>query len=204
MYVQNFSGKKKKSKKPFDLDGAEEETAGGEAKGESVDLANDDLDFNKEKKKKKKPKKTFNLDELESGGPEDSVSGVTEDTPGDGLSGQNDGSASLDISDSFFGKKKKKKERRAVDAEAEPEDNDDSESTSVPTSGVSGGGASWANSDRDYTYEELLTHVFSIIKEKNPDIIAGEKKKLVMRPPQVLRVGTKKTSFANFLEICKS
>lgn len=41
------------------------------------------------------------------------------------------------------------------------------------------------------------------MREKNPDMVAGEKKKLVMRPPQVLKVGTKKSSFANFLEICK-
>lgn len=63
---------------------------------------------------------------------------------------------------------------------------------------------SWVGSDRDYEYKELLQRVFAFIKEKNPDIISGEKKRLVMRPPQVLRVGTKKTSFANFLDICKS
>ncbi|XP_074603625.1 eukaryotic translation initiation factor 2 subunit beta [Brevipalpus obovatus] len=62
----------------------------------------------------------------------------------------------------------------------------------------------WIDSDRDYDYKELLQRVFFTIKEKNPDIISGEKKRLVMRPPQVLRVGTKKTSFANFLDICKS
>lgn len=41
------------------------------------------------------------------------------------------------------------------------------------------------------------------MREKNPDMIAGEKRRFIMRPPQVLRVGTKKTSFANFIEICK-
>ena len=61
----------------------------------------------------------------------------------------------------------------------------------------------WLSSDRDYTYDELLNRVFDIMKEKNPDIVAGSKRKFVMRPPQVLRVGTKKTSFANFAEICK-
>ncbi|VDP21550.1 unnamed protein product [Soboliphyme baturini] len=42
------------------------------------------------------------------------------------------------------------------------------------------------------------------MREKNPDMATGEKKKFIMRPPQVLRVGTKKTAFANFAEICKS
>jgi len=62
----------------------------------------------------------------------------------------------------------------------------------------------WGGSDRDYTYDELLNRVFEIILEKNPDMAAGRKPKFVMRPPQVLRVGTKKTSFANFTEICKT
>ena len=52
-------------------------------------------------------------------------------------------------------------------------------------------------------YLQLLTRVFDIMREKNPDMIAGEKKKFVMRPPQVLRVGTRKSSFANFAEICR-
>lgn len=63
---------------------------------------------------------------------------------------------------------------------------------------------SWAGSDRDYTYDELLKRVFEIILDKNPDMAGGRKPKFVMRPPQVLRVGTKKTSFANFTEICKT
>jgi translation initiation factor 2 subunit 2 len=62
---------------------------------------------------------------------------------------------------------------------------------------------SWQGSERDYTYEELLTRIFNIMREKNPDMITGEKRKFVMKPPQVARVGTKKTSFSNFAEICK-
>lgn len=62
--------------------------------------------------------------------------------------------------------------------------------------------SSWEGSDRDYTYEELLTRVFAILREKNPDMVAGKKQKFVMRPPQVVRIGTKKTSFANFTEVC--
>jgi len=62
---------------------------------------------------------------------------------------------------------------------------------------------SWLTSDRDYTYEELLCRVFEIMHAKNPEMASGTKQKFVMRPPQVLRVGTKKTSFVNFMEICK-
>uniref|UniRef100_T1GXN6 Eukaryotic translation initiation factor 2 subunit 2 n=1 Tax=Megaselia scalaris TaxID=36166 RepID=T1GXN6_MEGSC len=62
----------------------------------------------------------------------------------------------------------------------------------------------WSGSDRDYTYDELLKRVYEIIHDKNPDMAGGRKPKFVMRPPQVLRVGTKKTSFANFTDICKT
>jgi len=69
-----------------------------------------------------------------------------------------------------------------------------------PINDLKGG---WLNSDRDYTYEELLERVFNIMKEKNPDMVTGEKKRFVMRPPHVARVGTKRTSFTNFGEICR-
>lgn len=63
--------------------------------------------------------------------------------------------------------------------------------------------AGWSGSDRDYTYDELLKRAFEIMRDKNPDMAAGKKQKFVMRPPQVFRIGTKKTSFANFTEICR-
>lgn len=55
----------------------------------------------------------------------------------------------------------------------------------------------------DYTYEDLLDMVFNIMRERNPDMVAGEKKKFVMKPPQVARAGSKKTAFTNFIEICR-
>jgi len=50
---------------------------------------------------------------------------------------------------------------------------------------------------------QLLERVFNIMREKNPTMVGGQKKKLVMKPPQVVRVGAKKTSFVNFTDICK-
>ena len=41
------------------------------------------------------------------------------------------------------------------------------------------------------------------MRDKNPEMGVGERKKFVMRPPQVVRVGSKKTAFANFMEIAK-
>ena len=58
----------------------------------------------------------------------------------------------------------------------------------------------WLETDRDYTYDELLNRAFRLITRNNPNM-AGGRGKLVMKPPQVIRAG-KKTSFANFTEIC--
>ncbi|KAF8397055.1 hypothetical protein HHK36_018693 [Tetracentron sinense] len=61
----------------------------------------------------------------------------------------------------------------------------------------------WEGSDRDYEYEELLGRVFNILRENNPEL-AGDRRRTVMRPPQVLREGTKKTVFVNFMDLCKT
>ncbi|WCJ34924.1 eukaryotic translation initiation factor 2 beta subunit [Euphorbia peplus] len=61
----------------------------------------------------------------------------------------------------------------------------------------------WEGSDRDYHYEELLGRVFNILRENNPEL-AGDRRRTVMRPPQVLREGTKKTVFVNFMDLCKT
>lgn len=170
-------------------------------------------------KKKKKKKRFVGLDD--EPGNEDAENRENQETvnqeskPSDEQNNAEDKKIEDGLADDLdftldLGKKKKKKKKfgltPAPGEEGADDDNDpDSETANAPgTTSGSTVGTSWADSDRDYTYDELLQHVFNIIKEKNPDLIAGEKKKMVMRPPQVLRVGTKKTSFANFLEICKS
>ncbi|KAI3911382.1 hypothetical protein MKW98_010269 [Papaver atlanticum] len=61
----------------------------------------------------------------------------------------------------------------------------------------------WEGTDRDYEFEELLGRVFNILRENNPEL-AGDRRRTVMRPPQVLREGTKKTVFVNFMDLCKT
>lgn len=39
--------------------------------------------------------------------------------------------------------------------------------------------------------------------EKNPDMVAGGKRIFVMKSPQIVRVGTKKTFSINFTDICE-
>jgi len=204
--------KKKKKKTGFDLNAAMGEASGAsdgqpsapsqpeeepEVESEAPvaqDKAVDDdisMDFANMKKKKKK-KKAFDLQDVGDSLPE---SGETD-------ASQTPAVAEDDFEDLDFSKKKKKKKKVVtLDGgadEAQAEDNDDG-----GMAGDEGSGGKWAGTDRDYTYEELLTRVFDIMREKNPDIMAGEKKKFVMRPPQVLRAGTKKSSFVNFADICR-
>ena len=187
----DLSAKKKKGKKVV----IEEQP--GQEKEEALDLD----DFTKDLKKKKKKKKVFNPEELDAadGDGKDEGTAVGEDK-------EDPVAADEDLDFSLTKKKKKKKKTVTFDEEnpeGDNEDENDPDSESLVQSNSSTGTAAWANSDRDYTYDELLNLVFNIIREKNPDLATGEKKRLVMRPPQVLRVGSKKTSFANFLELCK-
>uniref|UniRef100_A0A2K6P3K9 Eukaryotic translation initiation factor 2 subunit 2 n=1 Tax=Rhinopithecus roxellana TaxID=61622 RepID=A0A2K6P3K9_RHIRO len=172
-----------------DLEADEEDTRKKDA---SDDL--DDLNFFNQKKKKKKTKKIFDIDEAEEGVKDLKIkSDVQEPTePEDDL-------------DIMLGNKKKKKknvkfpdEDEILEKDEALEDEDSKKDDGISFSNQTG--PAWAGSERDYTYEEL---VFNIMREKNPDMVAGEKRKFVMKPPQFVRVGTKKTSFVNFTDICK-
>lgn len=54
-----------------------------------------------------------------------------------------------------------------------------------------------------YELVQLLGRVFNILRENNPELSA-ERRRTIMRPPQVLREGTKKTVFVNFMDLCKT
>jgi len=220
---------KKKKKTPFDLDGAlesgvnkdednkdeerekEDDEEQSEKKGKKVEFEDDDqndidgIDLESFGKKKKKKKKRGGLEDMED---------VKEALPGDDEDKENNDEEAVDDDldlGSFGLKKKKSKKGKKKDLEdvlqdEEDEKENDPESmdsrTPVPSEPL-GTTHGYENSDRDYSYDELLQRVFNIMRDKNPEMVAGEKKKFVMRPPQVVRVGTKKTAFANFTEIAK-
>jgi translation initiation factor 2 subunit 2 len=54
---------------------------------------------------------------------------------------------------------------------------------------------------QDFSYHELLSRVYSLIKQNNPEFVEKHSFKLV--PPIVTREGSKKTAFANILDISK-
>mmetsp|Transcript_92288 Transcript_92288/g.214432 ORF Transcript_92288/g.214432 Transcript_92288/m.214432 type:complete len:213 (-) Transcript_92288:171-809(-) len=92
-----------------------------------------------------------------------------------------------------FGTKKKGKKKPKKKEESKAEDED------------GGGGGmvedvEWQRGEV-YTYDFLLTRLYQIIEDKNPSL--GTTKKYVMKPPQVVRVGSKKVGWVNFTEICE-
>ncbi|KAF7238928.1 Eukaryotic translation initiation factor 2 subunit 2 [Varanus komodoensis] len=221
IFDPTMSKKKKKKKKPFMLDEEggdtqteetqlsetkevepepteDKDTEADEEDSRRKDASNDldDLTFFNQKKKKKKTKKIFDIDETEEGIKDLKIEGDVQAAvePEDDL-------------DIMLGKKKKKKTvkfpdpEEVLDKDETLEDEDSKKDDEISFSSQSG--PAWAGSERDYTYDELLNRVFNIMREKNPDMVAGEKRKFVMKPPQVVRVGTKKTSFVNFTDICK-
>ncbi|XP_054836602.1 eukaryotic translation initiation factor 2 subunit 2 [Eublepharis macularius] len=221
IFDPTMSKKKKKKKKPFMLDeeggdtqteetqlsetkevepepAEDKDTEADEEDFRRKDASNDldDLTFFNQKKKKKKTKKIFDIDEAEEGVKELKIEG---DVP-EPVEPEDD----LDI---MLGRKKKKKtvkfpdEDEVMDKDEALEDEDSKKDDGISFSSQLG--PAWAGTERDYTYDELLNRVFNIMREKNPDMVAGEKRKFVMKPPQVVRVGTKKTSFVNFTDICK-
>ncbi|KAG9270335.1 eukaryotic translation initiation factor 2 subunit 2 [Astyanax mexicanus] len=158
-----------------------------EAKRKELTDDLDDLNFLNQKKKKKKPKKKFN-DDVEEGMKELKIEGEQLEM--------------LEDDDVM----RVKKVEFVDDFDAFDKDDAMEEDEGKNTDGItfsSQTGPTWAGTERDYTYDELLSRVFNIMREKNPDMVAGEKRKFVMKPPQVVRVGTKKTSFVNFTDICK-
>ena len=114
-----------------------------------------------------------------------------------------------DGGDADFGKKKKKKKKKGGDDDDEGEGGDDDDEDGEGEDGAgegaatkTGSGLPWDGSNRDYHYDELLGRVFGILREKNPAL--SEKTKTIIKPPQVLREGTKKTVFVNLMEICNA
>ncbi|EFJ51608.1 eukaryotic translation initiation factor 2 beta [Volvox carteri f. nagariensis] len=154
---------------------------------------NDDLELTLDlgkKKKKKKKELVLDLDDAEAAAAPAAPAAEADD----GM----EMSLDLDLSK----KKKKKKKNRQEEADFEEGEEgavgpaDDGQEKSV-------GKFPWSGSDREYDYEELLERVFGILRERNPEL-TGERRRTVLKPPQVAREGTKKTVFTNFMDLCKA
>lgn len=160
--------------------------------------------------KKKKKKSTKTRFDLEDGNDTDaSKSPDPETATGESAAPTGDGPVD-EVTDLMaeLGKKKKKKKQSSKLSEFEQQlqeagvegvgkDSEDaSGDVSAPTVTLNSSG------EPDFTYDELLTRFFSILRENNPDL-AGDRAgvKYKIPPPQVSRDGNKKSLFSNVKEI---
>ncbi|CAI2736804.1 unnamed protein product [Schistosoma spindalis] len=175
--ILDFESKKKKKSKPLVHD----------FKDEPDNLGNQDiLDFGSKKKKKDK---LLSLDDM--GNKEDSLQQAEFPRKDPTENGVKQLTEKLTEELNFSDKKKKKKFKPIeVDENGVCEPNNTSELIVRDSSG--------------YDYETLLTRVFAQLGDLNPELVSDQKRKLVMVPPQMARVGTKKTLFVNFSTICRS
>jgi translation initiation factor 2 subunit 2 len=99
-----------------------------------------------------------------------------------------------DLAEMFDLKQKKKKKKKKVEA-----------TNAAPAAGHGReeGGAGLVEVDSPkYTYAQLLQRVSDYLHQNNPDFF--QRAKITIKPPQLMRVGTKKTLWVNFQEICNT
>ena len=175
-------------------------------------VEDEDFDLSKTKKKKKVSKKTLKSSSA-AAGDDSGEAGASSDALMD------DGVGDL-LNDLEFGmgekkkkSSKKKKELRdgMIGGDGSSGDLSAHENNNV-NNGISNSQVNSSSSmygahtgqpwdGRDYKYDELLGRVFRILHEHNPEL-GGQATKTILKPPQVLREGTKKTVFANFADLC--
>ena len=136
----------------------------------------DDLDFSK-KKKKKKPKDGDDDDDAKA-------------------------AASDDDEDLSFASKKTAAMSLGDDDDDDDDDDDEGDDKFDENDDGAGGFIS-IPAGREYKYEELLDRMYSLLHQNNPEL-AGDRKRFLIKPPQVVREGSKRVVLVNFGDICKT
>lgn len=174
--------KKKKKEIPLDLgeDGSGTSTPTVAAPAAAVPAISEDLDFSDLKKKKKSTKKkaAFDLEAFEKELHESKVkeAAAEEEEADDG---------------------------EHLDEVDEAELGDDVFARGDAPAGIDAGTEPWLDSDRDYTYSELLSRFYASLHVSNPSLLTSTGKRYTIAPPSIHREGNKKSIFANISDICK-
>lgn len=184
-----------------------EQTIQDKTNGDLATSAPPVVAFDLSKKKKKKKPKAVKEEEEENGIDKvtNGIDAMEVNPTDDSMKSSNEPPADFAPPD-FTGKKKKKKKKVVFDDEfddqMDPGNLGETESSSrreVPPQ-------PWDGTDRDYSYQELISRAFQFQHAKNPtsSSIGTTRQKLTLQAPRVAREGTKKTVFLNFGAICKS
>ena len=89
-------------------------------------------------------------------------------------------------------KKKSKKSKKDKGEDADGAGSDGDEAASKDTETVSD----------IYSYDEMLDRVFEKLQSNNPELM--HKKRYKLKPPQIMRIGTRKCMWHNYPDICET
>lgn len=92
-------------------------------------------------------------------------------------------------------KTKKKSSKTKKKKKVEKGDGDDADMGQVVKSDLN------EAPEGQHSYKHMLDRIYMELRANNPDLV--NQRRAVLRPPEVLRVGTSKILWANFPEICK-
>ncbi|CAM9319899.1 unnamed protein product [Ectocarpus sp. 12 AP-2014] len=95
--------------------------------------------------------------------------------------------AEVDLS-MFDLSKKKKKKKKKIKTEGDDE-------------AGGGDGEDREEGEGRYNYETLLERIQNLLHVNNPEL--AERSRITLKPPQLMRMGTRKTLWANFQDICQ-
>ena len=181
-------------KKPKAAEKDEQSVAPEEPAGEDEE----EIDFSK--KKKKKPKEASSEKEEEDGESLDFAAKKKKKkkAKGEGEEGEEGAEGDDDDEELNFSAMSIKK-----GAGDEDDDDDDDDDEADDYEGDGSGGFVSIPADREYKYEELLDRMYSLLHANNPEL-AGDRKRFLIKPPQVVREGSKRVVLVNFGDICKT
>ncbi|GJJ70203.1 translation initiation factor 2 subunit 2 [Entomortierella parvispora] len=188
VFDRSMKKKKKKSK-------GTEEIAGAQKAAPATDAAEEDSMAMFGEKKEKKSKTEGDID-MARGGEETAAEGVLLDF-GD-LKKKKKKSKKVDFSAFEEGQEREGEEGGVRNPDDVSAADDESGSCFVASSNPDTQ-EGWIN--HDYTYTELLSRVFKILRHSNPELVSEKRYTIV--PPSVMRDGNKKTIFSNVADICK-
>jgi translation initiation factor 2 subunit 2 len=90
-------------------------------------------------------------------------------------------------------KKKSKKKKDKKDAAAGDDDDDEVSDSEVKDA---------ETVSEIYSYDEMLDRVFEKLQSNNPELM--HKKRYKLKPPQIMRIGTRKCMWHNYPDICET
>ena len=180
-------------KKPKAAEKDEQSVAPEEPAGEDEE----EIDFSK--KKKKKPKEAAEKEE-EDGESLDFAAKKKKKkkAKGEGEEGEEGAEGDDDDEELNFSAMSIKK-----GAGDDDDDDDDDDDEADDYEGDGAGGFVSIPADREYKCEELLDRMYSLLHANNPEL-AGDRKRFLIKPPQVVREGSKRVVLVNFGDICKT